>query len=151
MKTIATVSLTTLLMAGCVTTMDAPPTPDTNLGLVKESVFDVPTPPVVKTNETAPGEQAPLPRAYTIAPPRVPHAVQDFLPITLKQNACVDCHQVAEKKKGEPTPIPASHYTDYRNAPDRQGTKLVGARHVCTACHVPTTDAPALVGSRFAP
>jgi cytochrome c-type protein NapB len=77
--------------------------------------------------------------------------VADFLPITPKQNACIDCHAVTEKKSGEPTPIPASHYTDYRNAPDRVEHEVVGARRVCVSCHVPTTGAPVLVENRFRP
>lgn len=124
---------------------------DTSLGLAKGSVLDVPTPPAAKPNDTAPGEQPALARPYAIAPPRIPHGVADFLPITTKDNACVSCHEVKDKKPGEPTPIPPSHYTDYRNRPGQAGSRLVGARHVCVACHVPTTDAPDLVENRFRP
>jgi cytochrome c-type protein NapB len=138
--------LVAALVTGCVR---AAPVADSSLGLAPGSVFDAPTPPVVKANESAPGERPPLPRAYAMAPPRVPHAVADFLPITRTQNACLDCHAVKEKVKGEPTPIPPSHYTDLRDAPGRVGDAVVGARHVCIACHVATTDAPDLVESRF--
>jgi cytochrome c-type protein NapB len=136
MKTIVILSLAAVLAAGCSSSpppsvgFPAPsgPIADSDLGLSKGSVFDVPTPPAVKTNESNPGEAPLLPRPYVIAPPRVPHAVADFLPITQKQNACLDCHAVKEKKQGDPTPIPPSHYTDYRNAdasaPER-------GRHVC--------------------
>ncbi len=127
------------------------PVPDTSLGLVKGSVFDVPTPPAVKPNDSSPGEQPPLPRPYVIAPPGIPHGIADYLPITRQENACLACHEVEGKKPGEPTPIPPSHYTDERNAPGQVGSQLVGARHVCVACHVPTTDAPELVGNRFRP
>jgi cytochrome c-type protein NapB len=157
MKTIVVLFLAAGLAAGCGasarTGADAaapsPAIPDTGLGLVKESVFDVPTPPAVKANDSNPGEGPVLPRAYPIAPPRIPHAVDDFLPITQKQNACLDCHAVTEKKPGEPTPIPPSHYTDYRNAPERAGSQVVGARHVCVSCHAARTDAPDLVENRF--
>lgn len=125
--------------------------PDTSLGLARGSVLDVPTPPVVRPNETAPGEQPALARPYAIAPPRIPHGVADFLPITTSENACVGCHEVKDKKPGEPTPIPPSHYTDYRNGPAQAGSRLVGARHVCVACHVPTTDAPDLLEDRPRP
>jgi cytochrome c-type protein NapB len=125
--------------------------PDASLSLSKSSVFDTPTPPAVKANDSNPGELPVLPRPYVIAPPRIPHAVGDFLPITQKQNACLDCHAVKEKKTGEPTPIPASHYTDFRNAPGRLGGEVVGARYVCVSCHVAKTDAPNLVGNRFRP
>ncbi len=159
MKTTLLLFLAAVLAAGCSTSTPtgadaAAPTaaiPDTGLGLVKESVFDVPTPPAVKANASNPGELPVLPRPYPIAPPRVPHAVDDFLPITQKQNACLDCHAVQEKKPGEPTPIPPSHYTDYRNAPERVGGQVVGARHVCVSCHAARTDAPNLVENRFRP
>jgi cytochrome c-type protein NapB len=127
------------------------PVPDSALGLSRASVFDVPAPPLVKENDSAPGELPPPPRPYALSPPRIPHGISDFLPITAKANACVDCHSVAEKEKGQPTPLPASHYTDYRNAPGKRGEKVAGARWVCTACHVPITDAKPLVANGFTP
>ena len=160
MKIAIILSLATLLAGGCVNPrpapVAAPPDPpasiaDRSVGLAPGSVFDAPSPPAVKANESAPGELPALPRPYAGAPPRIPHGVDDFSPITPKQNACLDCHGVKEKKAGDPTPIPASHYTDYRNAPDRVDARLVGARHVCISCHVATTDAPNLVENRFRP
>jgi len=129
----------------------AAPIPESALGLSKTSVFEAPAPPAVKPNDSAPGELSVVPRPYKLAPPRVPHALADFLPITAKQNACADCHSVKEKEPGQPTPIPASHYTDYRNGPATPGDKVAGARWVCTACHVPLTDAKPLVGNAFRP
>jgi len=155
MRTAIVVSLLTVFTAGCAGSNPIPlaaapaPLSDESLGLAKGSVFDVPTPPAVKANDSAPGELPVLPRAYRIAPPRIPHAVGDFLPITRSQNACLDCHGVKEASKGEPTPIPSSHYTDSRHAPDRAGSQVVGARHVCVSCHIARTDAPDLVENRF--
>jgi cytochrome c-type protein NapB len=159
MKITAILSLAAVLAAGCsssAASRDVVPAPsgpiaDSELGLSKGSVFEVPTPPAVKANDSNPGEGPLLPRPYIIAPPRIPHAVADFLPITQKQNACLDCHAVKEKKQGDPTPIPPSHYTDYRNAPDRVGDQVVGTRYVCVSCHAVKTDAPNLVGNRFHP
>ena len=90
-----------------------------------------------------------LPRAFAGAPPLVTHGIEELPAITRANNMCVDCHAVKEKVKGQPTPIPASHYTDLRNAPGRVGDKVAGARWVCTACHVAQTDAGPLVGNRF--
>ena len=131
----------------------APPAPvaDARLGLVPGSVFDVPSPPAVKANESGPGETPVLPRPWPGAPPRISHGVEDFLPITANQNSCLECHAVKEKKAGEATPIPVSHYTDYRNAPDRVDARVIGARYVCVSCHAATTDAPSLVQNRFRP
>ena len=148
MKIAVALTLGAMLVGGC---SSSTPTADTELGLTKGSVFDVPTPPVVTVDASNPGERPLVPRPYAIAPPRVPHAVADFLPITQKQNACLDCHAVKDKRPGDPTPIPPSHFTDYRNAPDRVGDQVAGARYVCVSCHAARTDAPDLVGNRFRP
>lgn len=149
-------------LSGCATPKATPAAPparaaapvkDRDLGLSKTSVFEVPSPPAWKAEDSAPGERTPPPaRIGPQIPPVVPHGVADILPITRDSNGCVDCHQVAgPKKAGEPTPLPASHYVDYRNAPDRVGEKVAGARWVCTACHVARTDAPPAVGSAYRP
>ena len=159
MKTSVIPSLLAIVVVGCVTpntpplaTSDPPASiSESALGLAKGSAFDVPTPPAVKGNESAPGELPVLSRPYVIAPPRIPHGIDDFVPITQKQNACLDCHGVKEKNTGEPTPIPASHYTDHRNGPERVGSQVAGARYICVSCHVVRTDAPNLVGNTFQP
>lgn len=125
--------------------------PDTSLGLSKTSVFEVPDPPPVEWNTTDPGERPVLPRVYEGSPPLIPHAVQDFLPITRDDNQCIGCHQVEEKEEGEPTPIPASHFVDLRNAPDTRRDEVAGARYVCVSCHVPQTQNPPLVENGFTP
>jgi len=56
-----------------------------------------------------------------------------------------------DKTQGEPTPIPPSHYTNYRNAPERAGLQVAGARYVCVSCPAAKTDAPDLLGNRFRP
>ena len=123
--------------------------PDRDLGLVKTSVFDTPVPPAVHENATDPGDEPILPRAYAGAPPRIPHGIADFTPITRDDNACLDCHLVEEKVEGEPTPVPESHFRDLRRAPEEIRPEIAGARYVCTTCHVPVTDAQALVGNGF--
>jgi cytochrome c-type protein NapB len=124
------------------------------MGLSKTSVFDVPTPRVYHYSDAAPGANKLLPRAYLGAPPQVPHAVSDFLPITRENNLCVACHAQPDlwgKKveAGMPVPIPATHYTDRRNAPDKVTDHLINGRYNCNQCHVPQTDAPALVENTF--
>ena len=158
MRIAAVLFVVAVLTAGCASSMTplsamppAAPMPDASLGLAKGSVFDVPTPPAFPANDSAPGERPVLPRPYVIAPPRIPHGVADFLPITANQNLCVDCHAVKERKPGEATPLPPSHYTDYRNAPDRVASQVIGARYICVSCHAAGTDAPDLVENRFRP
>ena len=124
--------------------------PDQALGLSCSSVFEVPSPPLFTDDASAPGDKTLPPRLNRETPPVIPHGITDFLPLTRAANMCLDCHEVpGAKKKGEPTPLPASHYVDYRNAPWKRGGKVAGARWVCTACHVPQTDAKPLVGTTY--
>ena len=124
--------------------------PDSQLGLSKTSVFDVPDPAVYTYTTAEPGGNPREARAYYIAPPVIPHQVADFLPITIEENGCLACHELGgPAAEGEPTPLPPSHATDLRNAPDKVGDELAGARWRCVACHVPKSDAPPLVGNDF--
>ena len=50
-----------------------------------------------------------------------------------------------------PSKIPARHYADPRNAPTLKRAEIAGSRYVCTACHVPQTDAKPLVANGFRP
>jgi cytochrome c-type protein NapB len=124
------------------------------LGLSKTSVLDTPAPAVPASKAKEPGENLVLGAYFSKAPPLVPHLIRDFLPIRIGENACADCHDAQDQigealGEGEPTPIPASHYTDLRRAPEKVGKKLVGARYVCTQCHAPQTDAVLLVANTY--
>ena len=129
---------------------------DTNMGLSKTSVFDTPEPPAVTYTDKFPGTSTVMPRAYLNAPPQIPHNIDSFKPITASSNACVGCHnnpslRGKEIPKGTPTPMPESHYTDLRNKPDTVSEQLVGARYVCTQCHVPQANVEVLVDNSFKP
>jgi cytochrome c-type protein NapB len=127
-------------------------TPDRDLGLAKGSVFEVPSPPAYHAEDSAPGEKPRPPRISRENPPVIPHGIADFLPITREENGCLACHDIpGPKKKGEPTPIPASHRVDLRRAPGRVGEKVYGARWVCISCHVPRSDAKPLVKNGYQP
>ncbi|MDH5547434.1 MAG: nitrate reductase cytochrome c-type subunit [Gammaproteobacteria bacterium] len=68
-------------------------------------------------------------------------------------NMCQGCHHnpgmIGQKIKGMPTSIPQSHYTDLRNTSEVQIKTPVGARYVCTQCHVPQANVQPLVGNTF--
>jgi cytochrome c-type protein NapB len=157
MSQLARTLAVTVLLAFAALARAAPPAaprpiPDKELGLSRTSLFEVPSPPAWKAEDSAPGDAPLPPRPGREAPPVIPHAVADFLPITPAQNMCADCHAIGgPKKKGEPTPVPASHYVDLRRAPEKRGDKVAGARWVCISCHVARTDAPPAVGSTFKP
>jgi Nitrate reductase cytochrome c-type subunit (NapB) len=125
------------------------PISDRDLSLYPGSVFEVPDPPPFAWNATDPGENTRLPRAYPTAPPRIPHGIADFVPIRLASNACLDCHAPGSGA-GAPE-LPASHRTDFRNAPGVVGEKVAGARYNCVSCHVPTSDAKPLRANSAGP
>jgi cytochrome c-type protein NapB len=121
--------------------------PDSQLGLSKTSVFEVPAPAPTVYAAHEPGENRLLLRMTAEAPPMIPHEVAEFLPITRDANACVDCHAVGTQEPGGAVPLPASHYVDLRNAPDARRDTVAGARYVCTACHAPQAAVHPLVAN----
>ena len=147
MRTVPLACMTALL-AACATAKPVA-IPAADLGLQKGPVLEAAVPPRLVVNETSPGE-APLPsKSWPGVAPVVPHGIADFVPITPKENACMGCHDVPSKEKGGPTPIPASHRIDFRNAPGTVTSAVVNTRYVCVSCHVEGTAAKPLVRSDF--
>ena len=62
----------------------------------------------------APGESTKFERAFVNAPPMIPHSVEGLLPITQSNNQCLGCHMPEVAKAVNATPIPVSHFTNYR-------------------------------------
>ena len=62
----------------------------------------------------APGASTKFERAFVNAPPMVPHSVEGLLPITQSNNQCLGCHMPEVAKSVNATPIPVSHFTNYR-------------------------------------
>lgn len=113
----------------------------------------------------AAGESALIERSFENAPPMIPHTVEGMLPITINNNACTGCHVPGVAESLNATPIPKSHFTDYR--PDTTLTKngkmvkngkmientsdiktsakilnsLSGTRFNCSGCHAPQSIA----------
>lgn len=65
-------------------------------------------------NRPAPGASTKFERAFVNAPPMVPHSVEGLLPITQSNNQCLGCHMPEVAKSVNATPIPVSHFTNYR-------------------------------------
>lgn len=126
-----------------------PPMSDLDLGLRKTALSDDRVPPSFVFPEDGPGGNDRLPLPYEGAPPLIPHSLEEFLPITSSENACVLCHQTGSTDPEDPPQVPASHLTDLRRAPDVVRETVAGARWNCTACHVTQSNAPALVENRF--
>jgi cytochrome c-type protein NapB len=127
---------------------------DDDLGLSKDSVFSTPDPIVAATTAKEPGENELLGAYFSESPPSISHDIEGLVPIKLDENLCLGCHDLFdeignETGPGDPTPMPASHYTDLRRNPDEVTSTLIGARFVCTQCHVPQADAAPLVANTY--
>lgn len=123
-----------------------------SLGLSKGSVFDAPTPKPVSYSDSKPKTTKRLPKAYSTLPPQVGHSFKEYLPITLEDNECLDCHDKRKLlkrkwKQGKKLPMPDDHYGSFEK---KGGVEdVAGARYNCTQCHVPQSDAPPLVENVF--
>ena len=117
---------------------------DSQIGLSKVSVFDVPAPDPVNEREIDPDDAIAIGAAYDGSPPLIPHAIADLLPIVLDGNDCLDCHDDGDAKALSP-----AHYTDLRAAPGEVRSEIAGARFVCVSCHVSQTTAPELLENDF--
>lgn len=154
LRTITILGVVALCLTACGDKGDSPLNPggpstagvisDGDLSLYPGSVFDVPIPPAFVENDATPGKNEKITAMFVGGPPQVPHGIQEFLPIDREDNGCIECHLI-EKEEGEDAPLlPESHRVDLRADPASDTGATAGARWVCTACHVPMTDAKVL-------
>ncbi len=116
----------------------------------------------------APGTSEKVERSFENAPPMIPHSIEGLVPITIKSNMCLSCHMPAVAEAMKATPIPASHFTNYRPEIVKQGgkyhvknndgvtaknlnDKLNSARYNCNQCHVALTNATVVIKNNFTP
>lgn len=153
--TTITVAALLLLLLACTGCADkAEETEDHLLGLEKTSVFETPDPVLAQVTAGEPGENETREAYFEESPPMIPHQVEEFLPIRVGDNQCMGCHDTPDAigtgtEAGDPTPIPASHYTDLRNDPGTVNSSVTGARFFCVQCHAPQTDAEPLVANTY--
>lgn len=151
------------------------------LGLRKTDLYSEDTASGVKTdyNRPAPGTSTRFERAYKDAPPMIPHSVEGLLPITKMNNQCLGCHMPEVAPSVGSTPIPATHFTNYRptivmkdgnvvkegkivgeelkNSSDiliakaKKGDTLYQGRFNCTQCHAPQSKTRTNVANTFRP
>ncbi|MCB4743684.1 MAG: nitrate reductase cytochrome c-type subunit [Sulfurovum sp.] len=156
---------------------------ETVLGLRKKSLFkeDDVAPVNVKENRPAPGTSSRFERAYVNAPPMIPHSVEGLLPIMKNNNQCLGCHMPDVAKGIGATPIPLSHFTNYRpetvlkngemvkegkvvglhgdlgNVGDIKLAKVKKLNHLyqgrfnCSQCHAPQAKVQTAVANTFRP
>jgi cytochrome c-type protein NapB len=140
-----------------------------SLGLRKVDLYseDQATPDQTNYTQQVAGTSKTINRAFQDAPPMIPHSVEGMLPIVMGNNQCTNCHMPEVAPSVKATPIPESHFTNFRaeskaikgeNTSDakmadvsiKKSTKLVGARFNCSQCHAPQSDGE-LVENTFTP
>jgi len=151
------------------------------LGLRKVDLYSEDSAEPVKTDYSrpAPGQSTRFERAYVNAPPMIPHSVEGLLPIKKDNNQCIGCHMPESAKAMGATPIPPSHFTNYRpktelkdgelvkegktvgmngelgNVSDikvakaEKSDKLYQGRFNCSQCHAPQSKTDTVVGNTF--
>lgn len=130
-------------------------------------------------NRPSPGESTKFERAFKDAPPMIPHSVEGLLPITKMNNQCLGCHLPEVAPSVGATPIPATHFTNYRpttvmkdgyvikegkvltgdldNTSDikiakaKKSDTLYQGRYNCTQCHAPQSKTETDVANTFRP
>ncbi len=148
-----------------------------SLGLRKTNLYDENdvTPAPVKYTDAAPGTSKRFDRAYENAPPMIPHSVEGLLPITKDNNQCLGCHMPDVAPSMGATPIPPSHFRNFRpmtalgpngevlkeghaveNTSDikmvvRKQDTLYQGRFNCSQCHAPQAEVEPAVKNNFTP
>ncbi len=118
-------------------------------------------------SDKAPGTSQRMERSFENAPPLIPHSLQGLVPIKKDANMCLSCHMPAVAKAMKSTPIPPTHFTNYRPDVKKKGgkyavdakegevyaknlgDKLSKARFNCTQCHVPQAKIDPWVQNNF--
>ena len=119
--------------------------PDSEIGLAPGDAFDQPPQAPIVFNPVDPGESELRPRPNEEFPPVIPHSIADMDTITMEENSCLECHEMAVAVDMGAVPVPASHQVDLRRSPDVTEKEVVGSRWVCTSCHVDQTESAELV------
>ncbi len=151
------------------------------MGLRKTDLYSEKTTQGTKADydRPSPGSSTKFVRAFKDAPPMIPHSVEGLLPITKMNNQCLGCHMPEIAPSVGSTPIPPTHFTNYRphtsmkgdmvlkegqvlgsnlaNTSDivvadtQQGATLYQGRFNCTQCHAPQSKMETTVANTFRP
>ena len=154
-----------------------------SLGLRKETLFSEDTikPHGTSYSKEYAGSGHKIKRAFQDAPPMIPHDTEGMLPIRIQDgNQCLICHMPEYAEGSGATPIPPSHFTDFRpvttiaadgelekdghkikntsseelknvSIKPTKGGKLYGGRFNCTQCHAPQDTGALAVPNNFEP
>lgn len=164
-----------IFFAGCSNSVS-----EESLGLRKTNLYTEGAETVgeeAKYSKAAATTSQTITRAFQDAPPMIPHDVEEYLPIKISSNACLDCHAPGVAEGMNTLPYPMSHMTDFRpkttiakdgrisldglavdntsvaNLTDvsikSTGGKLSGSRFNCSQCHAPQSQVEPLVENSF--
>lgn len=143
-----------------------------SLGLRKTTIYSEKETVAEKTSygKDAASTSTRIKRAFQDAPPMIPHDTEGMLPIKAGDNSCIGCHMPEVAPAMGATPIPVSHFTDFRprgkvvngvyveavnNYKNEVSIKkhdtLQNARFNCSACHAPQSQGKLLVENTFQP
>jgi cytochrome c-type protein NapB len=117
---------------------------------------------LVQYFDDEPGESTVIERAFSGAPPQIPHTVEDMLPIQTDENECLDCHHPENVTGKEEIPMPESHFEVPRMGRGKPGDAMVwkvegyqkgddlaGSRYNCSMCHTPQARSTRTPVNRF--
>jgi cytochrome c-type protein NapB len=126
-----------------------------SLGLRTTNLYTEDTTTADKTmySKSAAGASTKITRAFENAPPMIPHDVDGMLPITIDNNSCTGCHNPEVAPSMGATPIPKSHFTDFRPATalSKSGKITKEGKEVTNTSDFKTVATPleSLSGTRF--
>lgn len=127
------------------------------------------TPDGTHYHTETPGTSKRFQRAYENAPPMIPHDISDLGEIDKNNNACLGCHMPDVAKDVGATPIPKTHFTNFRplvsvdasgNFQSESNNKIIKrdlkdqlyeGRYNCTQCHAPQSEGNLRVKNDFKP
>ena len=163
------IGLAMFILSGCANKVS-----DTELSYRNSDLLANPGTPKVEYLKNAPGSGVKLKRGFQDAPPMIPHDVEGMLPITKNNNACLGCHLPDAAKAVKATPVPPSHFTNFRpdtkigyngkiikdgkevdNTSDLKVAKFKKLNHLyqgrfnCTQCHAPQIKGEPIIKNNF--
>jgi nitrate reductase (cytochrome), electron transfer subunit len=150
--TLGIITAATLLVINCSASKTVS---EESLGLRTTNIYSEDTTTSDKTQYgTKPaGTSTKIDRAFENAPPMIPHDIEGMLPITIDNNQCTMCHDPAVAVSMGATPIPKTHFTNFRPKTEltKDGVMLKNGKHLDNTIDIKTVEKPldSLAGARF--
>jgi cytochrome c-type protein NapB len=141
-KKSASIAILTILLACGIPLVGSAQEQSSDVKSVRGTAIEETTPAPTTYKQNTTGR---FKRAYRQQPPMIPHKISGYQ-IDLKVNKCMSCHDWPNNVEQGAPKISETHYFD------RQGVALdhvARTRWFCTQCHVPQSNAAALVPNSF--